>query len=104
MTKWHGHVVHMVAIVRMIEDRGSGSQGFLPNILSPTDIFHIFEIFHIFLRYGNFFIFTLISTFSFLISYFKLACLFEVLSKPVTSCSKLSLNFEGRGVPGHAAF
>jgi len=62
-----------VGIVRMIEDRGSGSQGFFPNLLSPTDIFHIFEIFHIFLHYGNFFIFTLIFsnfTFIFYISLF----------------------------------
>jgi len=93
-----------VAIVRMIEDRGSGSQGFFPNLLSPTDIFHIFEHFHIFSHYGIFFNFTLLSPFSLLISYFKLTCFFEVLSKPVTSCSNLSLIAEGRGVPGHATF
>ena len=68
----------------------------------PRHIFFILLIFFIYLRYGNFFIFTLI--FQFLISYFKLTFYFDVLSKPATSCSNLSLNVEGQGLPGHAAF
>ena len=70
----------------------------------PDRYFSYFWTFSYFSRYGNFFIFTLLSSFSLLISYFKLTCSFEVLSKPVTSCSNLSLIAEGRGVPGHVTF
>jgi len=52
------------------------------------------------LRYGNFSIFTLI----FSISRLKLTCYFEFFSKPDTSCSNLSVNVEGQGLPGHAVF
>jgi len=54
---------------------------------------------------GNiFFIFTLITSFSLLVSYFKLTNSLEVLSTQAASCSHLSLIVEGQGVPEHAIF
>jgi len=72
--------------------------------LFSTSAFRVPKIFFIFLKFLIFFRVVAIFSFSLIISYFKLACFFEVLSKPVTSCSNLSLNVEAQGVPGHSTF
>ena len=80
----------------------SGSERIFPTFLPPTYIFHIFDIFHIFALWW-FFHFH-VNFFQFLISYFKLTSYFEVLSKPATSYSNLSLIVEAQGAPGHDTF